>query len=251
MTNSTHAEFGGDVLLDFAAVYALDAVSDAERREIDARVAAASPEVAAEFEREVREIREAMAQVSRVGAVEPPDRVRQSLLETIGTAGTSDSDTATPAPISLAQHRNRRRNFLLAAAAAVVVVVGGIGIGSQIRHEVAPPTSTQVFAADDVRTTSGAIEGGGTATVVYSKEVDAGVLVMNNVTPPSEGTVYQMWLIGPEGATSAGTMTPADVAPSTTAVLDDISGATALGFSVEPTGGSTQPSSIFAELPLS
>ncbi len=45
-------------------------------------------------------------------------------------------------------------------------------------------------------------------------------------------------------------MTPDDVAPSTTAVLEDISGATALAFSVEPTGGSTQPTAIFAQLPL-
>ena len=250
MTNSTHADFGGEELLGLAAVYALDAVSDSERHEIDARVTAAGSEVAAAFAREVREIREAMAQVSLVGAVEPPERVRQRLLETVSATATSASET--PAPISLAQHRNRRRNFLLAVAAAVIVAIGAVGIGSRIGQNVAtPPTSAQILAADDVRTTSGSIEGGGTATVVYSKEVDAGVLVMNNVTPPSEGTVYQMWLIGPQGTTSAGTMTPADVAPSTTAVLGDLSGATALGFSVEPTGGSAQPTSIFAELPLS
>ncbi|MBH0120427.1 anti-sigma factor [Rhodococcus sp. CX] len=146
-------------------------------------------------------------------------------------------------PQALPRRRRRLGRFRSSSTA--------IGVGSWVRQDVTPPpTSAQILAADDVRTTSGSIEGGGTATVVYSKEVDAGVLVMNNVTPPSEGTVYQMWLISPEGMTSAGTMTPDDVAPSTTAVLDDLSGATALGFSVEPTGGSTQPSSIFAELPL-
>ncbi|MFZ2529699.1 MAG: anti-sigma factor [Rhodococcus sp. (in: high G+C Gram-positive bacteria)] len=250
MTNSTHADFGGEDLLGLAAVYALDAVSDAERREIDARVAAATPVVAAAFEREVRDIRETMAQVSRVGAVEPPERVRDRLLDTITATGTSSPEASAPAPISLAQHRKRRRNFLLAAAAAVIVAVGAVGLGSRIGQDVPPPTSAQILAADDVRTTSGSIEGGGTATVVYSKEVDAGVLVMNNVAPPTEGTVYQMWLLGPDGPTSAGTMTPADVAPSTTAVLGDIAGATGLGFSIEPTGGSPQPTNIFAELPL-
>jgi hypothetical protein len=44
-----------------------------------------------------------------------------------------------------------------------------------------------VFAADDVRTVSGAMPAGGTATVVYSREKNAGVLVMNNVPPPSSG----------------------------------------------------------------
>ena len=105
MTNSTHADFGGDDLLDLAAVYALDAVSDSERDEIEARVAGASPEVAAAFEREVREVREAMAQVSAVGAVEPPEQVRQRLLETIDTTGTSAPE-ATSRPISFRASRS-------------------------------------------------------------------------------------------------------------------------------------------------
>ena len=63
-----------------------------------------------------------------------------------------------------------------------------------------------MLAADDVRTVSGAMPAGGTATVVYSREKNAGVLVMNNVPPPSSGTVYQMWLMGDNGAKLAGTV---------------------------------------------
>ncbi|MFD6859291.1 anti-sigma factor domain-containing protein [Rhodococcus sp. NPDC060090] len=246
MTHSTRSGFDDEGhLLDLTAVYALDAISDDERRTIDARLADAGSDVAATFQREIREIREAMAEVSRATAVEPPAHVRRRLLDTVATSDSSAGD----APISLEARRNRRRNFLLTAAAAVVIAIGGIGVATQFRQEL-PPTSAQVLAAEDVRTTSGSIEGGGTATVVYSKNVDAGVLVMNNVAPPTDGTVYQMWLIGPDGATAAGTMAPDDVAPSTTAVLEGISDATALGFSVEPSGGSTQPTAIFAQLPL-
>jgi anti-sigma-K factor RskA len=246
MTSSTRSGFDDeDNLLDLAAVYALDAVSDDEHRAIEARLAEADSDVATAFLREVREIRESMAAVSDATAVDPPAHVRQHLLDAITTPDPHVAD----APISLAARRNRRRYFLLAAAAAVVIAIGGIGIATQLRDEL-PPTSAQVLAADDVRTTSGSIEGGGTATVVYSKDVDAGVLVMNNVAPPTDGTVYQMWLIGPDGATAAGTMAPDDVAPSTTAVLEGISDATALGFSVEPSGGSAQPTAIFAQLPL-
>ena len=57
-------------------------------------------------------------------------------------------------------------------------------------------TAEQIFAAPDVRTVSGEIPTGGTATVVFSHDRNAGVLVMNNVPPPTEGTVYQMWLVG-------------------------------------------------------
>jgi anti-sigma-K factor RskA len=247
MTHSARSGFDDEgPLLDLTAVYALDAISDDERSTIDARLAEADSDVAATFQREVREIRETMAEVSHATAAEPPAHVRRRLLDAVGESEPPASD----APISLAARRNRRRYFLLAAAAAVVIAIGGIGVATQFREEL-PPTSAQVLAAEDVRTTSGSIEGGGTATVVYSKNVDAGVLVMNNVAPPTDGTVYQMWLIGPDGgATAAGTMAPADVAPSTTAVLEGISDATALGFSVEPSGGSAQPTSIFAQLPL-
>jgi hypothetical protein len=87
---------------------------------------------------------------------------------------------------------------------------------------------------------------------MFSRDRNAGVLVMNNVPPPSPGTVYQMWLIGANGATSAGTMNTAAVAPSTTATLADLGASTALAFTVEPGTGSPRPTTpILAELPLS
>jgi anti-sigma-K factor RskA len=120
-----------------------------------------------------------------------------------------------------------------------------------LRPAPSPSTAAQVFAAPDVRTVSGDIPTGGTATVVYSRDKNAGVLVMNNVTPPTQGTVYQMWLIDDKGPHSAGTMDAKAVAPSTTAVLPDLGDSKALAFTVEPPGGSAQPTTpIFAKLPL-
>ncbi|APE11290.1 anti-sigma factor [Rhodococcus sp. 2G] len=260
-------------LLDMAPVFALDAVTPDECRELAERLAEADPEVAERFGVEVREVREVLAAMSAGTATEPPPGLRVRLLDLVHaelTAKTPAEKTHTerpgdpeateapraeddhpPPPVSLDERRQaRQRNFLLAAAAAVIVAIGGVVVAGQWQNTSEPGTSERVFAAEDVRTSSGELDGGGTATVVFSKEEDAGVLVMNNVAPPAEGSVYQMWLVGPEGMEPAGTMTPDDVAPSTTAVLEDISGATALAFSVEPTGGSTQPTAIFAQLPL-
>lgn len=84
-----------------------------------------------------------------------------------------------------------------------------------------------------------------------SRERRAGLLVMNNVPPPQPGTVYQMWLLGPSGATLAGTMDAAAVSPSTTAVIPELGDSTALGFSVETGSGSQQPSGqMIVEMPL-
>ncbi len=252
-------------LLEMAPVIALDAIAPDERDEVSARLDDAAPETAARFAADVRDFQETLAAMSTATATEPPAGLRSRLLDLVAaetSAGrTADHDdrekTARPGEgssdvVSLDERRrqSRRRNFLLAAAVAVVVALGGVVVANQWSRTTESPLAERVLAAEDVRTTTGTLEGGGAVTVVFSKEADAGVLVMNNVAPPADGTVYQMWLIGPEGPQSAGTMTPADVAPSTTALLEDISGATALGFSVEPAGGSTAPTSIFAELPL-
>jgi anti-sigma-K factor RskA len=143
------------------------------------------------------------------------------------------------------------RTTILAAAAALVIGLGALGVGMALRPAPSPSTAEQVFAASDVRTVSGEIPTGGTATVVFSREKNAGVLVMNNVAPPEAGTVYQMWLINDAGPHSVGTMDPQAVAPSTTAVLPDLDGSTTLAFTVEPPGGSPQPTSQpFAKLSL-
>jgi anti-sigma-K factor RskA len=120
-----------------------------------------------------------------------------------------------------------------------------------LRPAPSPSMAEQVFAAPDVRTVSGQIPTGGTATVMFSRDRNAAVLVMNNVAPPAPGTVYQMWLIGDKGPESAGMMDAKAVAPSTTAVLPNLGDSHMLAFTVEPPGGSAQPTSQpFAKLSL-
>ncbi|MEO8815973.1 MAG: anti-sigma factor [Mycobacterium sp.] len=222
-------------LPELATPYALDAVFDAERADIDRQVAAAPPRVAEAFHKEVRGVREAMAAVSATTAVEPPIRLRATLLATV------QSDN---------RGRPRWRTAILAAAAAVAIGLTAFGTGLALRPTVTSTIAEQVLAAPDVRTVSVPL-GGGTATVVFSRNRDAGVLVMNNVPPPSTGTVYQMWLIDAAGPNSAGTMDAAAVAPSTTAVFPDLGDSTALAFTVEPGTGSPAPTGeILASLSL-
>jgi anti-sigma-K factor RskA len=224
-------------VMTLATPYALHAVDDGE---VERHLADAPPQVARQFAEEVVAVREAMARASAATAVEPPAELRARILAAIDSAQVREL------------RPKRWRTAVLAAAAAVIVAAGGVGIGVALRPAAPPPpTAQQIFAAPDVRTVSGPIPTGGTATVVFSKERNAGVLVMNNVAPPADGTVYQMWLLRGNGPESAGTMDQAAVAPSTTAVLPDLGDATALAFTVEPGKGSSTPTTpIFAELPL-
>ena len=196
-------------LLELATPYALDAVTDSERADIDRRLAAAPSPVAAAFGDEVRAVRETMAVVSAATAAEPPARLRAAVL-----ALAEPVKLQTEAPIELAHSGYRCCSR------------GGRGGGGRIRRRGADAAGrhrrrlpSKILSAPDVRTVSGPL-GGGTATVMFSRDRNAGVLVMNNVPPPSPGTVYQMWLIGDKGPTSAGTMDTAAVAPSTKATLD-------------------------------
>lgn len=227
-------------LLDLAVPYALHALSDDERNALESRVTAAGLVAANAFYDEVRAVRETMALVAAADAEEPPADLRGHLLKAV-----SGDNVRTLRPA-------RRRTAWMSAAAAVAVGLVAVGTGVFLRPS-APELSTtdQVFAASDVHTISGAIPAGGTATVVFSRNSNAGVLLMNDVPPPSPGTVYQMWLVGDSGATSAGTMDTQAVAPSTTAVLTNIGNSTKLRFTVESGSGANQPTGqVIAELPL-
>ncbi|OBH92514.1 anti-sigma factor [Mycobacterium sp. E2733] len=223
-------------LLELATPYALDAMSDEERADIERRLAAAPYSVAAAFEDEVRAVRETMAAISATTAVEPPARLRAATLAAI--------------PARDERQYGWRTAVLASAAAAVVVGAAAFGVGILMRPHPPSTIAEQVFAAPDVRTVSGPL-GNGTATVVFSHDRNAGVLVMNNVPPPKPGTVYQMWLLSDKGPTSAGTMSTAAVAPSTTATLTNLGSSTTLAFTVEPGTGSPRPTgTILAALPL-
>ncbi len=244
-----HDGFADGDLLDLAVPYALHALPDDERDDIESRLAHAGLQEADAFYDEVRAIRETMAVVSAVSAQEPPAELRDRLLATVA----GDNVRTLPAAGSARPDSGKRwRTTVLTAAAAVVIGLGAVAVVQSLRPGPAQPsTAQQVFAAPDVHTISGAIPGGGTATVVFSRDKNAGVLVMNDVPKPKPGTVYQMWLVSDAGATSAGTMDDKAVTPSTTAVLPDLGKSTALKFTVEPGTGSTQPTGqVVAELPL-
>ena len=240
MTEPNDSEFSKDLLV-LATPYALHAMPQSDLDDIDRQLAHAPAPVALAFADEVRAVRETMALVSASTAVEPPPYLRERLLTAVDGGKVVEFRTRS----------TRGRTAAIAVAAALVIGLGAAGVGFAIRPELKPTAAEQIFAAPDVRTVSGDIPTGGTATVVFSRERNAGVLVMNNVAPPKPGTVYQMWLVDANGPESAGTMDTAAVAPSTTAVLPDLGDSNTLAFTVEPSGGSTSPTTAaFAALRL-
>ena len=266
-------------LLEMAPLVALDALSADELRDVQTRVAAAPQDLQTLFDKQVRATREALAAMSKATATPPPPTLRDRILSAARADAGLDapdvaapgaeaptgpgapppqqqsapaaSDPSVPAPVTPTvgsddRRRLPRRWTYLAAAAVAAVAIGAagwvMGESSSPEPEVRPLASPaeQVFSAEDLRSTGGPVATGN-VTVYLAKSADTGVLVMDSVPPPQPGTVYQMWLIGPGGARSAGTMTDQDVEPVTTAVLSGINDASTLAFTVEPPGGSDRP----------
>ncbi|GED96302.1 anti-sigma factor [Gordonia crocea] len=233
-------------LLEFAPLLALDALNEVEHARLLRVVDQAGPALREEFRAEVALFRELLVNLGEATATSPPVALRGRLLDQIDGDETGPSgiggddrtgaDREPGAPIPITASRSRRMRLMLSAAAAAVVVgIGGGAIGYLTAQRSAPPSSQQqadqVFTAPDVRTTTGLVAGG-RATVTYSPSKGAGVLVMNDVPRPSPGQIYQMWLQGPDGSRLAGTMTEKDIGTSTTAVIKDMKGATAVVFTV-------------------
>lgn len=82
-------------------------------------------------------------------------------------------------------------------------------------------------------------------TLLLDKEHNAAVLIAWNLPPIAESQIYQIWLIDPSGGrTSAGLFRPETGQPLTSQSIfsaQTLSSFTGLGVTVEPAGGSSQP----------
>ena len=166
-------------LLELAVPYALDAVSDSERAEIERRLTTAPGAVAEAFRSQVAEARETLVTLSDATAVPPPAALRVAVLQG-----------------NRSQARERRwRNAVLVAAAVLAVGGSAFAAGWMLRPPPAPPVAERVMTAPDVRSVSTALRSGGTATVVYSRERGDGMVMFDGVAPPPPGMAYQVWLM--------------------------------------------------------
>ncbi|PNH84554.1 anti-sigma factor [Arthrobacter sp. AFG20] len=268
--------FAADIPTDLAAgravelaeIYALDAISDAERAAIDAYVSGAPEAERESFNDRVRQARETLALsfaaeedppadlfariVAQLPAAAPaagPARAHAATAEPVAGAPAA-LPTAEPAPAAdeLSAARQRRevrrrtsglRNWLIGVAAAAVIALGGVGVGAYLANQNDP--FNQVIEAQDARQATVDVNGGGTATVSISQSHDALVVRMKDVPPPPAGKVYQMWLIPKDGSTPVSQGLMDAEALSKPALVKGIGSAAALGITVEPAGGSARP----------
>lgn len=212
--------------------YALDAVDDAERAQVEEHLQ--------ECPRCVEELRtyaDTAGWLSEGLQTPPPPRLRGRLLDQV----------AQEATVVRPMRRTRRpAQWLAGVAAAGLIAVGGWGIWAALDEDLTP-TQQVVQAADAVQ--HEARVDGHTLTVVTSQEQERAVLLSTDLPDLEEGQVYQAWFVRGDGVIESAGVLPD---PGADAELSgNPQGSTALALSVEPEGGSQRPSSEpIAQIPL-
>ncbi|WP_349897776.1 anti-sigma factor [Parafrigoribacterium soli] len=138
--------------------------------------------------------------------------------------------------------------ILTAAAAAVLLFVGGTFVGQLTERPAGNPalqaqaaSLVELSAANDVQRAQGTVAGGGQATLIWSLQLRRSAVVLDELPALPADKTYQLWYIDTAGAKPAGTFEPS-ASGTTWHVLDGtMSGGDTVGVTVEPAGGSAQP----------
>lgn len=150
---------------------------------------------------------------------------------------------ALPVPDLVERRRRRAPGRWLAVAAAVVI---GAAVPTTLAVQQAQRANQleqQQQALADLLTDPSAVvvhgdmTGGGVATAILTD--DAALFSAAGLPDPGDDHVYQLWVVSGDEAASAGVL--ADSSGSARQLADDFSSGDALAVTVEPAGGSDQP----------
>jgi len=137
--------------------------------------------------------------------------------------------------------RRRRTAWFAAAAAAAVIAIGGVAWSPWSDDSSSTSPMAKVVAASDaMRVTSS--KGGMTAEVAYSRQLGKAAIDVTGLPPAPDGKTYQLWYVGPDQVARSAGLLDADADGHGSLLLQgDANAAAAVGMTVEPEGGSAQP----------
>lgn len=233
---------------ELAGLYVLDALSADERARVDAHLATC-PEAHAEFAA-VGGVAPALASLADpVGA--PASLKNKVMADYRAGAGAA---VWQPAPVAAPRAAPGRASWLgwAAAAAAVLViaVLGGWGYVNQARADADAQRAQEFAQAIEVMSSPGSsvalLHGTGSAADATGFAAldasGAGYMVLVNLPAAGAGQTYQAWYIADGRPSSAGLLT-VDGQGFAFLALPGQPGTSVIAMTVEPAGGSDQPTS--------
>jgi len=238
--------------------YALDAISDTEREEFERHL-----QHCPACEAEVRGMRETAARLALACAVTPPARMEQQVLAaTYRTRQlpplSADRPRRALSRRALPRRASSRsafprgavtRRVAVLAAAASVAVAAALGITQlSAQHQLDQARATaiaRVVTAPDAHVATARTSVGGSVTVVTSAALREAVVSASGMASLPSSRVYQVWVMSPSGARSAGLMHGSSLLASAVRPGDRI------GITVEPADGTARPTTTpVAVLPV-
>jgi anti-sigma-K factor RskA len=238
-----------------ATPYALDALEPREHQRFEKHLKRCDSCAA-----EVRLLREDAVRLAWNTAAPPPAAMRNRVLMAVRTTPQETAPGPQPHPRAAQQPlpgmramrpRPSRLHGLLSplaatTAAAALVVAALFGVQASRTQDQLDQERTQareianILAAPDAAASAGRISGGQSINVVASASKRAAVVTPAGLGAPTNGRVHQLWLMRPEVQPRSLGLFEGDT-PLLAADLNP--DATSLAVTVEPQGGSPQPTS--------
>lgn len=227
--------------------YSLHALDGDERAAFEQHMADCEP-----CAQEVAEFTATAARLALASTAHARPVMREQVLNRIATVR-QVAPAATPLNRArLAKRRGRSlTRWALAACVAAAAALGGTAAWQYERAQHAQDQAAQaqrhaqdlagVLTAPDAKSRSVRVAGG-TGTVVVSASRDQAVFVASRMAAPPHGEAYQLWFANAGKMLSAGLMDP-DRSSQTVLMQGAVDTASGIGITVEPAGGSKQPTS--------
>jgi anti-sigma-K factor RskA len=237
--------------------YAMDALDDLERARFEQHLSGCE-----DCRAEVTELRETAALLAETVATPPPASLRDSVLAGISqvrplppevpSPATSHAASPATSPVTSPGDAHddttgpsvgggrRWMPLLVAAALAVLVGIGAMIVAPWADDEPRLTAAEQVLRAADAEQVFLDLGEAGRATVTRSKSQDRAVITTEDMVSAPEGKAYELWFQTPEDDMVPAGMMP-DAADQTVVLEGPAADAVAVGITVEPEGGSPEP----------
>ena len=225
-----------------AGAYALDALTAADRAVFERHLTGCDA-----CQAEAASLREAAATLGTAAAVAPPPELRARTLASL--------PSVRQLPPVVGQQRPSRRSLpwlraprlagaVAAACLLLVLAFGALAMHTQHRLSVEQARTaaiTAVLNAPDATMMTKHGRQGGSATVVMSHARRALVLTTARLPGLPGSERYEVWLMGPHGARSAGMLPPARHGMTPPVIVSGLAAGDELALTAEPAAGASHP----------
>ncbi len=236
-----------------SGAYALHALNEDETKLFEAHLAESEA-----TRNEVTELADTAVLLGMaVDPVEPPAALKQSIMAQLASTPQLPREVPVAAPVDISSFNGKAAakaqarwfskplTALASIAAAVILIVGGGVVVNNVNdasfQQAQANQLAAIGSASDTQRADTAIDGGGSATLMWSEELGSAAFMVAGLEELPSGKVYELWFIGSDGPRAAGTFSIDDDGTAWRVLDGDMRGGDVVGVTIEPSGGSELP----------